>query len=957
MYANRWVDVTPNLRQTAPISISRGLKPESTKTPPCKANYLFNDPAGDFSPDNPMGQYHRLFGRGTRIETDVELAWDNFTRNPTPSTGDMGVSPSRHQWLVQSGGSNIRLWLSPGNAIFDPTAGQICRAAIAEEAHTDVEVYFEFRKVPAPLTGYMDIAAIARANSTGSTRVRAAIRHDSLLTGWKCYVGNHTGRATPDALIPFFGGVSTADPHRVRIRFEQQTVRFKLWPASQEEPLNFQVTQHVDEGLYAANTPGSMSGTAGLMGLEVEASSDYTEGAVSPTGTYFNDVRFSSPRFTGEISDYTIGTDDNSGLSRYTQVEASGVLRRLGQGRASVQSPLSRAFTDGAFSLNTIGYWPIEDPKVATRATGVVPVGVRQMEIAFGRVDFASVDDFYGSAPIAQSDQTTLVCYVPQDNQSPIRTFEASFLYRVDTPNKATFTNAFMMFLQEGSVSLMIGYFDIDGRFMVDAYLPGGSIITTGPYFDVGPTSAVKLRIVVQLEQVGFDVRLRVRRTFERQDNGFIAGGSNAHTFSSHALGVPQLFVLGSGNGREAGMGHLLMRNILQTSDVAFGDQISGWFHEVALSRMARIAAEQGRPYPESAIPFEHKGFGAGSWWSSALGIQDPTGTALEIIEDAAQTDAGMLTEPRGALGLHYTPRLNLYNLEPVITLKETQLRVPLAPQTDDRYIRNDITGKRTMGGEERYMKQVGAGNVFNAPVGVGRYDSGMEVNCARARPTGPLWEDYGSILLDHVGWAVGKGSVVAPRFTSVSVSMESSTVDAATRRALMNIQPGQRLDVQGAGNVDSNGRTFGDVYGVQRMLVYGYTESISDYQWAIRFDTEPYDGHDVLRLNAGTLHHRLQPQVATVAADVLPPPSVGAADLIYIFSPDTWVTTATHASSFPFDMLVGGELVRVTGGADLTGVVPQLWQFTVLRAQNGVRRGWPVLTQVTLPRPFRIGL
>lgn len=966
-YMGGWVDVTSNVRVTEPINISRGIQTESTKAQPSKADLVFDDPRGDFNPDNPMGQYYGLFGRNTLLDISVKLIDDDFVRpNAVPPAGVIGSSKSGHTWLAQSTPNRIQTGNPNGWMVFVPTAGEITRACIAEETFVDTEVDFTFYAPRANLPstqGWVDIGAIARADNTGAARVKATIRaqdsaHKTAGFGYQFHVRNHSGIASGTV----WSGVlsSTEKLMRARIRFEQQSVRFKLWYDGDPEPRDFTAVIHVDEGIYSANVFGSRSNTPGLVGLEVEASSDLLTdlSGMSPGQAlvYFRTFTVSSPRFMGEISDYSTEPDDLRGNSRFTAVEASGILRRLASPDGQRRSPLAYALSQAP---GIVGYWPGEDAKDAGTLASLVPQGLKPFYAPFGGIDLASEDDFYGSRPLSNADSGPIGGDVPDypfelvtDNKLEISwVMRLDGYSRVESPDSKVYvlTALFDQNRSVGGASMfgLYGWFDkVDGGFYLQGMYSNGPGGVIGPAFTLSPFSALKVRVIVQMQALS----LTVRWQYEAEENGF--QGTGTYTFGPSQFSYGRLSVLAVGTNpgnANAGIGHFMVRTQHQPNSTTYAREFTGWMHEYALQRMVRMCAESGVPYADLAVPFEFKGYSGASWWTSPMGAQIADGTLLDNMQDAADTDGGILCEPRGNLGLHYTARNSMYNLEPVVTLTERQLRTALRPQSDDRYLLNDVQAKRAMGGELRYTRTEGKGNINRPPTGIGSYSGNIEPNCARRTITGSSWDSHGGVLLDHAGWAVAQGSITDPRYTGLEVAFESANVPAAVRRSLMDVQPGQRIDVVGAGSVDTtNGKTFGDVFGTQRMLVYGYTERISNHQWSIRLDTSPYTGWDVLRLDAGTAHHRIQPTACQVSSDLS---ATGTS--VFVNSNEPWVTTATHPTAFPLDAMIGGELVSVTG---ITGSAPN-WTWTVVRSQNGVRRSHKNGTKITLPRPFRLGL
>src|SRR5690606_3555173 len=76
----------------------------------------------------------------------------------------------------------------------------------------------------------------------------------------------------------------------------------------------------------------------------------------------------------------------------------------------------------------------------------------------------------------------------------------------------------------------------------------------------------------------------------------------------------------------------------------------------------------------------------------------------VDLLQEAADTDGGILFEPRDFLGFAYRPRRSMYNQSPVLTLScaDHELNEALQPVDDDQRTLNDVTVKRVAGSSVR---------------------------------------------------------------------------------------------------------------------------------------------------------------------------------------------------------------------------------------------------------------
>lgn len=234
----------------------------------------------------------------------------------------------------------------------------------------------------------------------------------------------------------------------------------------------------------------------------------------------------------------------------------------------------------------------------------------------------------------------------------------------------------------------------------------------------------------------------------------------------------------------------------------------------------------------------------------------------------------------------------------------------PFEPTDDDQKLRNEITARRTDGGEYTYSKTTGPQNVNDPaedPEGVGVYDEGIEVNVATDAQ-----------LPDQASWRVFLATVDEDRYPMVRVDLAANP-DLAE---------------------DLTGLTLGDrvtIANLPEWLAPGTVELIAEG------GTEPI-GHPNdwdMRLNASPGMPWLVAQIAASAAAAGPDSPnrcdtsgtylVNAVDdddtelLVHtppdgIFDRAPWILSAgladapnLKATHFPLDLKLGGEVVRAT--------------------------------------------
>jgi hypothetical protein len=134
-------------------------------------------------------------------------------------------------------------------------------------------------------------------------------------------------------------------------------------------------------------------------------------------------------------------------------------------------------------------------------------------------------------------------------------------------------------------------------------------------------------------------------------------------------------------------------------------------------------------------------------------------------------------------------------------------------------------------------------------------------------------------------------------------------------------------------------------------VLVYGYTERITGFEHTISLNCVPESGYEIGYTNmtddqvsyfgrADTDGSEINEDLTTTETDV------GVATT----SGPVWTTTA---GDLPFDVLIGGEVMRVTAVSGTTS--PQV--FTVTRSINGVVKTHSTGADVRLAYPTYVSL
>lgn len=313
------------------------------------------------------------------------------------------------------------------------------------------------------------------------------------------------------------------------------------------------------------------------------------------------------------------------------------------------------------------------------------------------------------------------------------------------------------------------------------------------------------------------------------------------------------------------------------------------------------------------------------------LGVQLPA-RFLDTLETASDADLGYLLERRDARALLYRTRATLYTQSPAVTLDYSQglISGELRPVPDDRLTRNDIAVTRQGGSTaRRAVQETGPMSVQDPPDGVGQYEDAVTLSL-----------DTDEQALQQAWWRVHLGTTEGLRYPRVVIDLANPRV-AALAHDILAADVGDLLRLThlppeyGPDDVD--------------LIIRGYTEEVGDKVWRITFVCDPGAPWTIGVLDDARLG-RLDTARCTLGAGV----NATATTLSLVTSTGPrWITTAEKPAEFPFDLRVGGEVVRVTAitGTTLTQ------SATVIRSINGVSKSHTAGADIRLAQPLVLGL
>jgi hypothetical protein len=629
----------------------------------------------------------------------------------------------------------------------------------------------------------------------------------------------------------------------------------------------------------------------------------------NPTGAYYGligrnqPIRVSVPnglggksyRFQGEVSLWPQMWDP-TGTDVYTEIEASGILRRLSQGPAPSHSVLYDALT-GSFRSTLLAYWPMEDAAESSKLS--TPLTNGSAMTYTGTPDLASFDGFTASDPVPSLTGSAFTGNVTKFDTSSMTGYQMRFLLNVPA---AGFSNldaiARMHVLEVAAGASLLNYYDI---FYNDP--PGGLGSFGGPgtltvqardgdQADIGASASIALDVRGRRLWVSLEIAISgttITPTLRVLDIDSGVTDSAASSLVSTSLSrvvymslAPSTLADSSAGVTGASAGHLILQNsITSITDLGRHLQPNG---ETAGRRVERLCGENG-------IPFESIGDLDSS---TQLGNQSRL-NPLDLMQEAELADTGMLYESMPMLGLGYRTRLALGNQDPQLTLSYSGFNLAEIPTPveDDRYIQNQVTVTVSDISQTYSLSDGSVLSTSLPPAGVGVYGTDLSLN---------LKDTQTATLRDQAAWRVHLGTVDEPRYPHISVNLAHSsfTSNPALKQAVLGLRQGDRVLVQNPpswlppGDIDQ--------------IILGFEETITHFEHRVTFICAPASPYNNLGILDAT-----DARIDTDGSEVLSAITSSATTMMVIpstFGGSLWTTANADA---PWNIRVGGEVMTVT--------------------------------------------
>ncbi|XIG72021.1 hypothetical protein C1N81_30750 [Streptomyces sp. SGAir0957] len=866
-----WVDITKDVKTSDPIVHSRGIRNRGVVAEPATMPMRINNAGGKYSPRNPMGPYYGFIGRNTPVRMSLHHGPTYLAVNGT-GFGNTGASTPDTAALDIVGDIDIRFEATLDNWLAAGTV-ELCGKGLGSGNQRSWMLMMTDQRLR--LRWSTDGTAFTFRDSTELLTMPSP----TLAVRATLDVNNGASGHT----VVFYTAPSMAGPWT--------QLGAPVVTSGTTSIFNSSAPVRAGDGWGDVGFPSASGRVTRFelrngIGGTVVANPNFT--ILTPGTTTFTDpagrtwtVGFDTeitnrrPRFVGEISSWPRQWTPSAAMA-WVQVEAAGVLRRYSQGQKPLESTLRRRLP----SQGPIAYWPMEEGENATQAASPI-AGVRPLNVSGFRM--AATDTLPGSKALPQvQGGATLSGLVPTPPAGAAAEWHTEFVCFIDSPPPAPRT--ILQWLSTGTVKrwrLMITAGGVDLHGYGDNDVEVTYILSVLPQI-FGRWTRWKLFAT----QSGNTVTYTIAWVFVGA--GSLAS-SNSYTGSVGRIsGVidPGPY---SGDLSSATIGHLA---VFPTADTyAFNDGDHGFNGESAAARMIRLCQEESAPLQITGAAAD----------TLRVGPQRPS-DLLTLLADAAAADGGVFGEDQGSASLWYRTRASLYSQTPALTLPFGSLSPPFEPVEDDE-VRNDRTVVREGGSSARAALTSGRLSVQPPPAGIGMYDDSTTLN---------LYTDGQTELV--AGWMLHLGTWDEDRYPEITLLLHRhpELIDA-----VLALRVGDVIRITDVPTWVATG----DIL----LRVDGWSETLLPRTWAIRFACSPAGPWTVGVYGSA----RRDSGGSALAAGV----SATATSLsVATTSGPLWTTTA---SDFPFDILVGGERMRVTG---VTGASsPQT--MTVVRSVNGIAK------------------
>lgn len=886
-YSGAWQPLGTDLDQSG-VSVQHGARSEGGTPDVSSLNFTVKNGDGKYSPRNPMSPLYGLIGRNTPARATVALGapWVDIraasnSSAHTPSVANLNITGDIDiRWH-----GSMASWGLAGDLMskYDTSGNQ--RSWIFRAEADGTLTLFHSANGSTLLPEARSTAGIPAWTDEIALRVTMDVNNGASGRTIRFYYAadlNSTWiQLGQDVVI---AGTTSIFSSTAAFRLGKAPTSSANWPSMRV--YGWELRAGIGGAIRSSGTSANMA----------QSTSTFTDTQARVWTLANSEVTNRHTIAVGEVAEWPVDWNTKGAPSVLTQVEASGITRRLGQGAQPVDSPVFRAISTAANS-DLKAYYPMEE---GSRADSFAPSlrGVRAGWV--GDPELASYDGFGGSKPLPVLRTTRVRFRVP--NYTATDVVQVRFLMHAPSSGWIATTvcevNVSSAPGNLASVTLLLSGTTGQMRFL-------GRDENEIQLFDSGfsdwDVEDKDVRVSIRLTQSGGNVLWRVS-TDTTEGVGLEANGSVPSVIGR----CTSVLFNPSRNDMNTAIGHLTVQSVASSvHDVPW--QVTGGYNgESAQSRIVRVAGEQGVSI-----------FGRGANVLPVPMGPQPTATFLEILQEAIKADGGMLHDEITDIALRRRPLHAMGSQPPVVIPYQDNLIIPFKPIDDDALTHNRVTVQTPHASSVTVEQATGPmGTQPPSAGGVGLYENQIDAS---------LGTD--DAVERRANWELHTGTWDESRYPTLGVDLAHPyfLANPVLTRQLLSLNPGDHLVIE-------NPPPWLPPFSVD-VLVMGIQYNITPHNASLTWVCVPARPYNVAYWNAG---HRYSGEGTTISEDLT---LIETGINLNLPAGVTW----THADG-DYDIVIGGEVMTVT---DVVGST-----MTVIRSVNGVVKTHAIGEAVQLAEP-----
>lgn len=640
--------------------------------------------------------------------------------------------------------------------------------------------------------------------------------------------------------------------------------------------------------------------TVGASGFTDDATRVWTIGA----GGRITDMRW---RFHGELSSLPVRMSQGADHV-WAPIQAAGLFRRLRQPNQRLESAIRRDILRSATNLKQ--YWPMEETGGGFITRFGAAVGSNAGVITGAVPDTGAVKTFRASSALPTPGDGVWT-FEPDTYTPANQAWQLRWLQQIPTG----FTGDNLHYFQVWTTDLVweIAFRDdAGGQFRILAFR-GLTTVYTGTWTSFNATGKA-FRMQLWVRQNGDDLDINL----EAQEPGEALGGGITKTavVAGSAGTVNRIVLNKDSDVDDWAFGHLTLQDAV-TNSTELAAALDAWTGETAGDRVIRLCREEGLLSRIEGDPAD----------TEQMGPQLPE-TLMALLQECAETDLGILHEPRSVTAVGYRTRTSMVSQDTELALDwdAGEVAAPMELDRDDQSFANDVEVENASGSKARAVLDDGSAlSVSEPPDGAGRYDKTFRVNGLDSR------------LQNLADSRLALSSPDEPRVSDLRIGLHhpALTADADLTDEILESTLGDLVAV-------SNNVTVALGSTVVRQLVQGTAEYINGFEHIIDYLTSPASPWDDTSPPvvtpppaAHSVSFRTGPALATAGAPIGILAALGHTSTTPIARSeldailDTWVAgtggvthgvTSAATATTAIGNALPGDLIRVTSTYDPGG-------------------------------------